>query len=120
MSVNDFVIKMFEARQQAHVLHLKTRSYAQHMALGSFYEDILDLIDEFVETYQGEYGILDLGKDLSVSYQGDALSYMTELAKYITDNRKGIGSPSDTHLQNIIDEMVATVQHTIYKLKFLA
>lgn len=120
VSVSDFVIKLFEARQQTHVFHLKTRSYAQHMALGSFYDDLLDLIDELVAVYQGQYEILNLSKDLSVSYKGDPIAYLTELSKFVAVNRSGIGSSKDTHLQNIIDEIFALIQHTLYKLRYLS
>lgn len=33
---------LFLSREVAHRAHLNTKSYAQHMALGSFYDDIID------------------------------------------------------------------------------
>ena len=58
-SVKGLVQKMFEARQVAHNCHLKTKSFAEHKALGGFYEKVLGLVDEFVESYQGQYGLLE-------------------------------------------------------------
>ena len=57
-SVKTLVRKLFESRQVAHNVHLQTKSYSLHKALNSFYDDILDHADTFIETYQGQYGIL--------------------------------------------------------------
>jgi hypothetical protein len=62
-SVVTFFSKLFESREMAHVYHLQVRgdegSHAAHTALGEYYEGILDLIDTVIETYQGQYGIVD-------------------------------------------------------------
>ena len=59
-NVESFVAKLFSARQQTYNMHLKTKSFAEHKALNDFYDEILDLADEFIETYQGQYGLLNL------------------------------------------------------------
>ena len=53
-----FIGRLFELRDAAHVEHLKTRSFAAHSALNTLYDDLLDLADGFVESYQGKYGIV--------------------------------------------------------------
>ncbi len=115
--------KMFESREMAHIYHLQVKgdqgSYAKHMALGSFYEGVLDLIDDLVETYQGQYGIVD-GYDVidtTETRTKEPVAYFEELAEFIKHGRKCI-SPEDTHLHNIIDEVVAITYKTLYKLKF--
>lgn len=121
--VSKFFSKLFESRDVAHILHLKVNgevgSFAAHMALGSYYEDIIGLIDDLIETYQGQYGLIEEYENISTSITKtvDKLEYFEELAKFIKDNRNYVGN--DTHLQNIIDEITATVYRTIYKLKFL-
>jgi len=54
MKAAEFVGKLFLARDVAHSVHLNTRSYAKHKALKTFYEDIVDLADEFAEAYMGK------------------------------------------------------------------
>ncbi len=49
--VKRFVTFLFEARQTVHVIHLGTKSYAEHVALNGYYDSLLDLIDEFVVLY---------------------------------------------------------------------
>jgi len=115
--------KLFESREMAHIYHLQVRgdesSYAAHMALGSFYEDVLEFIDDLIETYQGQYGIVD-GYDIidtKDTKTKDKVAYFEELSTYIKSARKCI-SQEDTHLHNIIDEVVALTYKTLFKLKF--
>ena len=119
----DLFSKLFESREMAHIYHLQARgdegSYAAHMALGTFYEDVLELIDELIETYQGQYGIVD-GYDIidtKDTKTKDKIAYFEELATYIKSARQCI-SQEDTHLHNMIDEVVALTYKTLFKLKF--
>ena len=50
LPVPQSVLLRFHPQAQAHVFHLKTRSFA---ALEDFYKGIVDLADSYVETYQG-------------------------------------------------------------------
>lgn len=109
------VQKMFEARQVAHNCHLKTKSFAEHEALGSFYEGVLGLADEFAESYQGQYGLLgDL--EVQVGPVSNPTEYLEDCAKFFAVGRDAL---KDSHLQNIMDEVVALTYRTVYKLKFL-
>lgn len=122
--ISKFVSKIFESRQMAHVFHLQTKgngSYAQHKALEKYYEGILDFIDDLVEVYSGQYEIIENYEhiDTSDSINRDKLKYFVELADFIKNNRFVSISKEDTHLQNIIDEIVALIYKTLYKLKNL-
>jgi hypothetical protein len=114
-SVRGLVQKMFEARQIAHACHLKSKSFAEHKALNGFYDDLLGLVDQFVETYQGQYGILG---DYEISTQAvtDSTEYLEDCAKLFSIGRDSL---KDGHLKNIMDEVVGLTYRTIYKLKFL-
>ena len=112
----EFVMRCFHARTTSHVLHLKTRSYAAHKALNEFYDEIVGLIDSFAEAYQGEYGLIEDYPPKYTPY-ADALEMLDDLQKWIETNRDEISD--DTYLQNIIDEIVALIRSTQYKLKFL-
>ena len=48
-----FIGTLFQSRTQAHIMHLQSNSYAQHVALQGYYEEIVDIIDSLVESYQG-------------------------------------------------------------------
>ena len=58
MKCAEFVGMMFLGRDVAHSVHLNTRSFSKHMALGTFYDGIIDLADKFAEAYQGKHGLI--------------------------------------------------------------
>ena len=116
--------KLFESREMAHIYHLQVNgeegSHASHVALNTYYEDILELIDTLIETYSGQYGIVD-GYDIidtNSTRTKDKVAYFEDLVEFVKYARKAI-SAEDTHLQNIIDEVVALIYRTLYKLKFM-
>lgn len=108
--------KLFEARDFAHKAHLETKSYAQHKALGSFYEDILDLTDGLVESYFGKYGIqkIEIGQ---VKAQ-DVVTYFEDLANFIEQAHASVNK-KDTWVQNELDSILKTTYSLLYKLKNL-
>lgn len=114
----EFVMRCFHVRTNAHVMHLSTRSYAEHKALNEFYDAIIPLIDSFAEAYQGEYGLIKCPPwDYEVAES--ATEMLQELAEWVGFNRTDICEEDDTYIQNILDEIVALIRSTIYKLKFL-
>ena len=106
----------FAARTQAHILHLTTRSYAQHTALGCFYDEIVGLADAFAETYIGEYGLIDRypGKSLDAA-NGEAL--MDAFISWVTANRQRVCDSAVC--QALIDDILTLAYSTRYKLKVL-
>lgn len=112
------LIRLFHARTNAHILHLKTRSYAAHIALQEFYDGIIPLVDKLAEVYQGAHGLIEDYPPKYTPYS-DALELMDDLLDAIEDCRSKDISDEDTQLQNIIDEIVALVNTTTYKLRFL-
>lgn len=121
--ISSFFSKLFESREMAHIYHLQVKgeegSYAAHMALNSYYDNVLELIDEIIEVYQGQYDIIEEYDiiDTKDTKSKDKIEYFKDLANFIKIERKNI-SEEDTHLHNIIDEIVALIYKTLYKLKF--
>ncbi len=115
--------KLFESREMAHIYHLQVSgepgSHAKHTALGDYYDGVLGFIDDLIETFQGQYGIVEEYNVIDTKETGskDTIEYFNELARFIKEERKCINS-EDTHLHNIIDEVVALVYKTLYKLKY--
>jgi hypothetical protein len=120
-SITTLISLLFASRTQAHIFHLQTTSYAAHIALQAYYEGIIPLIDAFVESYQGKYGIIS-GYTLASSVKErsstqEMVDYFNQLADMI--EKSGEEIPQDAFLTNQIDEMVALVRSTTYKLRFL-
>ncbi len=118
MSCGDFVGTLLHAGTQAHILHLGTRSFAEHKALEEFYEGIVEAVDEFAEAYQGAYDLIDGWPESFEGVDGDALTFLQTLSKSVDDGRKDL--PQDSEIQNLVDEVQALIDQTIYKLRFLA
>ena len=109
---------LLHSRTQAHIFHLQTPSFAAHKALNDYYDEIVDIVDGLVESYQGRYGILR-GYTSAASFKEDSqfINYFEALAKYVETIRTKV--PQDTYIQNQIDETVKLIEETKYKLKFL-
>jgi hypothetical protein len=122
--VAKFISKLFEAREMAHVFHLQVNgemgSHATHTALGEYYDGLLDFIDELTEVYQGQYGIVENYDIIDTSPAKDRqyIPYFESLCEFIKSTRTTSFNQEDTHLQNLIDEIVALTYRLLYKLKF--
>lgn len=115
---SQFVALLFASRDYAHKAHLNTDSYAQHVALGAFYDGIIDLADTFAEAWMGR-NLQKIGDiDPLKTPKGEPLTVIKRLLEVVEDTRDFIPK-EDTALNNIIDEIVALFLSTIYKLKFL-
>ena len=120
MSCADFVGTLFLARDVAHSVHLNTRSFAKHMALNAFYDEIVDLADKFAEAYQGRHGMIGPITLMTAKKTGNILEFLQDSLADIEKMRYEVCEKSDSALQNIIDEIVGLFLSAIYKLKFLA
>lgn len=120
MSCENFLGQLFLARDVAHSVHLNTRSYAKHKALGHFYEDVIELVDKFAEAYQGRRGLIGPISLQSARKNGNIIEFLQDSMEQIEEMRYTVVDKTDTPLQNIIDEIIGLYLTTLYKLKFLA
>jgi hypothetical protein len=115
--------KLFESREMAHIYHLQVNgdmgSHAKHTALNDYYDGVLEFVDDLIETFQGQYGIVEEYDviDTSDTKSKDTIEYFNELARFIKEERKCINL-EDTHLHSIIDDIVVLLYKTLYKLKY--
>jgi hypothetical protein len=115
-AVGEFIGMLFYSRNAAHLMHLKTTSFAAHKALDDYYSGIVGITDSLAESYQGVYGLINITIPSCSCGDDDPVSYFTELKQSI-DTKRSLFKQS--YHQNIIDEVLALVTSTIYKLKFL-
>jgi len=114
-----YVALLFLARDIAHRVHLKTRSYAEHKALDEFYNGIVEHADDFAEAYQGCYNELLNIPLLTNEYKGSIVDVLVKQKDWIEANREAICPRKNTAIHNIIDEAVGLYDSTLYKLRFL-
>lgn len=114
--IEGLIATTFAARNQAHIEHWNSTSYAEHLALGDFYDEIIDLVDAFVECYQGKFGLV--GKVKLVPSTQPILDMLKEDSEWIEDNREGITKGINA-LGNLLDNITELYLRTIYKLENL-
>ena len=116
--VMQFVMCLLHSVTNGHILHLSTQSYSEHKALETFYTEIGDHVDDFVEAFQGKYGLLT---NYLAQYElpAEPLDYLTYLKEEVATLRVTEGFPTDSELQNITDEIAQLIDSTLYKLRFL-
>jgi hypothetical protein len=91
------------------------------MALGAFYDGIGDLVDAFVEAFQGKYGLLTKYPATAVLMPDmNPIDYLEYLKTDVQTLRRANGFPQDSELQNEVDNIANLINSTLYKLKFLA
>ena len=120
MSCADLIGHLFLARDVTHSVHLNTRSYAKHKALGKFYENVIGLADDLAEAYQGRHGLIGPITLHSAKKTNNVIEFLEDSLKDVEDMRYKVCDKDDTAIQNIIDGIVDLYLSTLYKLKFLA
>ena len=111
----------FHSRTQAHTFHTRVTgpgSLAAHLALQSYYEGIVPLIDGLVETYQGQYGLIEYkevtGIDNDASKE-NMIKYFDNLCKFLAKERQD-AKLQMSWLQNDLDNVASLLYSTKYKL----
>lgn len=120
MKVADFVGTLFLARDVAHSVHLNTRSFAKHMALNTFYDEVVELADKFSEAFQGRHGLIGPISLMSATKTNNIIEFLQSSMDALEKCRYEVCDKTDTPMQNIIDEIIGLYLSTLYKLKFLA
>ena len=116
--IEQMISRAFAARNAAHLQHWMTKSYSEHMALGSFYDAVPDQVDAIVEAYQGNFGIIgDVDLDAGDG-GGPIIPKLERDAKWIDANRTKIANGVRA-IENLVDTLTETYLSTIYKLKNL-
>lgn len=113
MSSGKLVSALMHSRTQAHVFHLRTKSFAAHKALQGYYEAIIPLVDTYAESYQGRYGLISgytVGPQINQNPMG-AKAYFIRLLKTVESIKI-----RDSYLANLRDEIYALVYQTLYML----
>ncbi len=112
----EFIQCMFEVRDNAHIAHLQTNSYAAHKALDELYTDIVDIADSFIEAYQGKYGIVTGYSNFKIEEGINMVDYLKVKALYAETFKATL---KDGDLMQLVDDLLELFHSTIYKLRFL-
>lgn len=113
---------LLHSRTQMHIFHLQSKSYAGHIAIEGFYTDIVDSLDEFIETVQGktEALLMDYTSYPFTNFESPegVIKFLKELSTKLENYRLSLPKSWD-NINNQVQVIQDSIERTIYKLKFL-
>ena len=116
MSCPTFIARSFGLRTATHLAHLITQSYAQHMALGDFYEGLTDLVDRYAEVYMGLEGRITSFPAVKPP-SGTPTEMLTDFQVLIQEE---LDEDRESYaLTSILADLQELTARTLYKLKNL-
>ena len=122
--MTDLLSMLMHSRTQAHVFHLRVspNGLSPHLALQTYYEDIIVLIDGITESYQGMNGLIEFKAVKGIDNDADKdniISYFEDLVKFVHTERMKDGLKEISFIQNEIDNVEKLIYSTLYKLRNL-
>jgi hypothetical protein len=105
-------LALLELQNNLKIFHWQTSSFAQHQAFGKIYDELSDLIDDFVELSIGRHGQFKLPE------KAMQLQNIKGFKQCVSDGLlflEGLALKEEIDLGNIRDEMVGRLN----KLQFL-
>lgn len=116
-----FFSLLVSAGSVGHILHLQAKTFAAHKALQKYYEDVVEIADAVIETYQGwKKELVEYDNDtLGAGFDEQPVDYLQAFRIIIEEHRYDIIPKEQTHIHNELDNLVTLIDGTVYKLTFL-
>lgn len=112
--MEQLVGRVFSARNAAHLQHWATGSFAEHKALGDFYDSVIDKIDQIIEVYQGWDRML--GKvSIPTTNPSNIRQQIGEDLNWIIANRKKL-SDGNEMIAALLDDLCSIYSQAFYML----
>lgn len=117
--INKIVILLLTLRNQIKIYHWQTKLYARHKASDMLVEKIDELLDKYVETYQGLHPNLildDKNNNIDLMNIDDMkiTAYLQTIRElFITEIR----DIKESELLNIRDDILQIIDQTLYLFK---
>lgn len=117
---NEIIVNLLAMENQMRIFHWQTMSYAEHKAFGKTYDNLTELIDNFVEVCMAKHGRPDFGGEFNIP-QFDYKSinvdeYINSMIEFLISLDGVYQEPLDSDILNIRDEMLAETNRLKYLL----
>ena len=116
---HEIVPVLFRFRQQLHVYHWQTTSYARHKASDELLGSLTGFIDKFMEIYFGKYGRVAFPEEVNIKIGNmsdeNGMKFLDEMIHYYIEVLPTyLDSRNDTDLLNLRDEILGTTNQIKY------
>jgi DNA-binding ferritin-like protein len=115
----EFVAEAFAVRTAAHLAHLSAKTYAIHIALNEFYDEMLEQADRFAEVAKGVGGKPIPYPSKTPPDHSDPIALLENFEDCIEEYAEKLADIESLALNNILAELLAVTQQALYKLRFL-
>lgn len=116
--MSGFIKFFFSLQLNLKLYHWMTTKYPRHVASDKLFSDLAELVDQFIEVYIGKYGRPQIGEfDIKVINITDKsiIDFLNMAIEKLTMKLPDkIDITMDTDLLNIRDEIVGTINRTLY------
>jgi hypothetical protein len=124
IKIGEIAMILLSFQNQLKIYHWQTSMYSRHIAADKLFDSLADQIDRFMEVLQGSKNLrLKLNsKTKTVKYSNqsddDANLILLSFKNWLTVTLPSM-LEDDTDLLNIKDEMLCSINNTIYLYSFL-
>jgi len=116
--IEELVSRVFATRNATHLAHWASKSYAEHVTLGEFYDVVIEALDRIVEAHQGAFGLIDTVEPRVVN-KNNIAEHLKQEARWIEQNADEITGDIRA-IQNLLDSLTDIYLTTYYKLTNLS
>jgi DNA-binding ferritin-like protein len=121
MNLSSNVNAFLSIQIQFKILHWQTKGYARHMAFGEIYEQLDELIDEYIEVAMGKWGRFVVDEKLNtIVYKNlseiNMIDFLQEFKGKLYMLTTELNQEKDTDLLNLKDEILAKINKLAYLL----
>jgi DNA-binding ferritin-like protein len=117
MTTEEIAGKLAFFHEQIHMIHWETKNYAEHKALGEFYEYLQDFKDDIVEKLMGYTGKRIQGMKIElIGNKADALDVTNKVIKFAEELMKHGEDNKFWDVANMAQDLSGKAAHTKYLL----
>ena len=123
MEYSNLILLLLKLRSELKLTHWLNidKRYSTHKALDFLYDELESKVDLFAESYIGKNGLpSDINSFVisDISNINIPVEYLMNILVMIKEERDNVTIKENSFLLNIIDEIDALINQTIYKLKY--
>jgi DNA-binding ferritin-like protein len=114
----EVIAKLVQIQTQFRFMHWQTNSYAKHKAYGKIYENLTDLIDNFVESCMGKHGRPEYMGGLTLEFEDlnemSLQEFVDDTVAFLINFDQIFDDVMDSDLLNVRDEILQLINKGKY------